>query len=257
MPMRRFLAATDGTVYGEHAVMVGRALAEQAGGEFMRLAVEAGNSTPGPTPGWSTESAPRGTVTLVRGHPGVEIVRHGETWGVDLIVLGRHQRTPGSPRPLGSTADAVIRRRSGPSLFVPPEIPTVRRATIALDGSLRGLGVVAPAVAFLNLTKARTGAICVLPGMQVEAPDTTAWQDPRSERVRALVNGLELNAGPCDLLVRSGDPVPEILRTIRETSSDLLILGVRRGGQPGDLGSGYVGRELLKSAPCAVLTVPI
>ena len=255
--MQRILAATDGSRHGEHAVAVGRALARRADGEFMRLAVATADA-PRPALDWTGQpAAPRSTVTRIHGLPGVEIVRHAETWGADLVVLGRHGRTPERPRPLGRTSDTVIRRRSGLSLFVPPKLQTIQRAAIALDGSLRGLGVLAPAVAFLNLAGARAGAICVLPGAPVGGADATGWRDPRSERVGALVDGLQLDSGPCELMVRWGAPVPEILLMIRETGSDLLVLGVRRGGQRGDSGSGYVGRELLRSAPCAVLTVPI
>jgi nucleotide-binding universal stress UspA family protein len=257
-PIERILAATDGSQYGEHAAAVGYALAQRADGEFARLSVETGDDATGPVPDWVAGStAEGGILSRIRGLPGVEIVRHAESWGADLVVLGRHGCSPDRPRLLGRTADAVIRRRSSLTLFVPPEVQTIRHATIALDGSLRGLGVLAPAAAFLNFTDARAGAICVLPGTRDEGNDGTGWRDPRSERACALVERLQLDSGPCPLLVRWGAPVPEILKTIRETDSNLLVLGVRRGGQRGDSGSGYVGRELLKSAPCAVLTVPI
>ncbi len=256
MPIQRVLAATDGGSYGEHAVAVGRALSERADGKFMRLAVETEDGLPSPASGWRGEPATlTGAVTRIGGLPGIEIVRQAETWGADLVLLGRQESSPERPHNLGVTSDTVVRRRSGLSLFVPPEVQTIRRAMIALDGSLRGLGVVGLTVPFLNLTRARTKAICVLPGMQPDATDT--WRDLRHERVAVLIDLLHLDAGSCELLLRWGDPVPEILRAIRETGSDLLVLGVRRGGFRGDLGSGYIGRELLKSAPCAVLTVPI
>ncbi|HEV8355639.1 MAG TPA: universal stress protein [Gemmatimonadales bacterium] len=256
MSMQRFLAATDGTRDGDHAVRMGQWLAQQADGEFARLAVE--TSAPNWEPRlewWREPAAPGGTATRLRGLPGIEIVRYAESWEADLVVLGRHDHTPEHPLQLGPTSDTVIRRRAGISLFVPPRTVTVKRALIALDGSLRGLAVVAPAVPFLNLTRARTRAICVLPGSTPDPTDN--WRDVRHERASVLIDRLQLQSGRCELLMRWGDPVQEVLRAIEETAADLLILGVRRGGLRGDLGSGYVGRELLKSAPCAVLTVPI
>ena len=68
---------------------------------------------------------------------------------------------------------------------------------------------------------------------------------------------VRLDKGPCDFLIRWGDPVSAILDMIETTVADLLVIGVRRGGAPGELGSGHVGRDLLQAAPCAVLTVPI
>lgn len=258
MVMKRFLAATDGSKDGEHAVAMACTLAERAGGEFARLEVDSVAPTWEPQLEWWREATTRsGTANRMRGLPGIEIVRHAETWGADLVVLGRHDRTAEGPFSLGETSDAVIRRRSGLSLFAPRETCSFKHALIALDGSLRGLGVVAPAAALLQLTKARARAVCVLPGAAVDSADTADRRDARSERVSSVIDRLQLESGPCELLVRQGDPVPEILRALRETGSDMLIIGVRRGGQRGDLGSGYVGRELLMSAPCAVLTVPI
>lgn len=256
MRIRRILGATGGTPCGEHAVAVARSLAQAADAEFIRLAVETENTPANPTPGWSPAPSPGGgTITRVRGLPGVEIVRHAETQGTDLVVLGRRPRDPDQPDRVGRTSDTVIRKRGGLSLLVPPHTSVVRRALIAVDGSLRGLGVVAPAVPFLNLIKAETSAICVLPGDTLET--TSTWRDIRHERASVLVELMRLDSGPCELLVRWGDPVAEVLKAVRELRADVLILGVRRGGKAGDLGSGYIGRELLKSVPCAVLTVPI
>ncbi|NOT08044.1 MAG: universal stress protein [Gemmatimonadales bacterium] len=248
MPIKRILGATDGSVCGEHAVAVGRELARSADGEFLRFASDS----------FTGSEAERDTATQVkRTVLGVEIVRQAESWGADVVVLGRQMRPLGQPQALGPTTDAVIRRRSGLSLFVPPNIQAIRQATIAVDGTLRGLGVVPSTAAFLNLTGARASAVCVLPGTEAEATESSGWRDPRSEWTRALVGRLPLNSGPCELLLRWGNPVAEILRVLLGTGADLLVLGVRRGGRPGDLGSGHVGRELLESAPCAVLTVPI
>ncbi len=235
-PIRRFLAASDGSPLGEHAVAVARALAQQSGGEFLRVHVDTG----GP----------------MQRLPGVEIVRCGESWEADLVVMGRHSCSPELPRLLGTTSDAVVRRRAGLSLLVTLEVQSVRSATIAVDGSIRGLGIVSPATAFLDLTLARASAICVLPGSRSAGGDGD-WVDPRVERVSGIAGKLRLASGQCDTLVQWGDPVREIIKTVLDTASDLLVLGVRRGGQRGDSGSGYVGRELLRSAPCAVLTVPI
>lgn len=258
MAMKRFLAATDGSRDGDHAVAIGHALAQRAGGEFARMVVEA--LPPAREPGlewWREPVAPGGTTTRLRGLPGIEIVRHAESWNADLLVLGRHDHTPKRPAQLGPTSDTVIRRRGGASLFVSARTKAVNRVLVALDGSLRGLGVVGPASEFLALTGARAFAICVLPGADPDAGEGSAWEDPRSERARALMERLKPPSIPCDFIARRGDPVREILDLLESALADVLILGVRRGGAPGDLGSGHVGRDLLQAAPTAVLTVPI
>lgn len=258
MSMKRFLAATDGAPDGEHAVAVACTLAQRAGGHFSRFELETVSRDWQPGLEWWKEPTTRGgSATKVLGLPGVEIVRHAESWGADLLVLGRHQHSREHPLHLGQTSDMVLRRRGGLTLFVPSRTQTISRALIALDGSLRGLDLLGPASAVLDLAGARAYAVCVLPGSQPTAEDPAAWNDPRIERARDLVDRLHLAKGPCDFLVRWGDPVSGILDMIETTQSDLLVLGVRRGGAPGDLGSGHVGRDLLQAAPCAVLTVPI
>lgn len=256
--MKRFLAATDGTRYGEHAVAIASSLAQRAGGEFARLEVEA--AVPSWEPGlerWREATTAGGTTTRIRGLPGIEIVHQAESWGADLVVLGRPEHLAERAVTLGPTSDTVIRRRAGVSLFVPPQTHGIKRVLIALDGSFRGLGALGPTKAFLQLTGARAFAICVLPGPEPGAAEASVATPARSELARVLVERLQLASGPCDFLVRWGDPLREIL-TMRElTRADLLVLGVRRGGAPGDLGSGHVGRDLLQTAPCAVLTVPI
>jgi nucleotide-binding universal stress UspA family protein len=258
VPRRRILAATDGTLQGEHAVGVAQAFAQAADADFQGLGIAAEEPDPDRKPAWAegTESG-YSTVLTNRGLPGVEIVRRAELMGAYLVVLGRNERVPGGPRPVDATTDAVIRRRNGLSLLVPPSVQTIRRSIIALDGSLRGSGVAAPAVAFLKLLKAQAHALCVLPGVPFEVSDAGGWRDPRAEWLSEVIHRLPSLTPPVDLRVRWGNPVTEILDAVRDTGSDLLILGVRRGGQRGDSGSGYVGRELLRSASCAVLTVPI
>lgn len=258
MLMKRFLAATDGSADGEHAVFVGEGLAQRAGGEFARLAVA--DSSPAWEPGlerWRDPVSPGGTATRIRGLAGIEIVHHAERWGADMVVLGRHERKGLGPVTVGATSDNVLRRRNGVSLFVPPQTRAVKRALIAIDGSYRGLGILGPAEAFLKLTGARAFAVTVLPGVEPEVTELMGWQHPSSERVRAMVDRLQLPSGPCDFLVRWGEAVHHILDLLDSTRADLLILGVRRGGALGDFGSGHVGRDLLKAAPTAVLTIPI
>jgi nucleotide-binding universal stress UspA family protein len=258
MSMKRFLAATDGAPDGEHAVAMACTLAQRAGGHFSRFELETVSRDWQPGLEWWKEPTTHGgSATKVLGLPGVEIVRHAETWGADLVVLGRHHHTREHPLQLGPTSDMVLRRRGGLTLFVPASTPTITRALFALDGSLRGLDLLGPASAVLDLAGARAFALCVVDGPEPAAVDAAVWSDPRVERARALVDRLRLAKGPCDFLLRWGDPVSEILDMIETTQSDLLVLGVRRGGAPGDLGSGHVGRDLLEAAPCAVLTVPI
>lgn len=56
----------------------------------------------------------------VHGTPVVEILKHAETHGADLIVMGTHGRGPAAHLFLGSVAEKVVRQAPCPVLTVRP-----------------------------------------------------------------------------------------------------------------------------------------
>ena len=257
MAITRLLAATDGSDHGDHAADVARTLAAEAGADLSVLGVETGGL---PVVAFSRTTVRRvttvGTMLWAKGVPGVEIVRRAELSGSDLLVLGRRSRSPEAPLPLGPTSDAVIRRRHRPTLLIPWNVSTIRRVVIALDGTRRGLAVLAPAAEFISATGAEASVVCAIADSGVLEGDSL-WSDPRTSRITEALRRFPVFGRAGILRIRRGSPVPEILEVIEETSADTLVLGVRRGGPAGEMGSGHVGRDLLQSAPGAILTVPI
>jgi nucleotide-binding universal stress UspA family protein len=254
MDVFRVLVASDGSEVGEHAVDVARSLTERDGASLVVMGVDT-EGLPGVA---RAPSLPRGVAPsarlLARGVPGVEIVRQASLAHADLVVLGRGTRSLGKPTSLGSTTDAVIRRRHGPSLFIPPAISRFRRVLIALDGTKRGLSVLDAATRVLALTGAEPNSVTVIPdGEAIDTPQS----DPRVIRVRQALERFPKLGGPARLRVLGGDPVGQILRLLTEMQVDLLVLGVRGGGPAGEMGSGHVGRDLLQTAPVAILSIPI
>lgn len=250
----RVLVATDGTPIGEHAVAVARSLAR---GDHTSLAV-VGVETEG-LPGMAGQavvtrtSVPSATL-WARGVPGVEIVRQAEQAHADLVILGRHIRPPDLPLRLGPTADVVIRRRRGPSLFVPPTVSQLRRALVALDGTLRGLTMLEAASRYLRRFGAEANSVTVVPDGD---PVDPALNDPRVIRVRQALQQFPHLGGAARHRVLRGEPVAGILKLLAELKADLLVVGVRGGGPAGDMGSGHVGRDLLQAAAMAILSIPI
>jgi hypothetical protein len=100
-------------------------------------------------------------------------------------------------------------------------------------------------------------AVCVLPEGPGRLEGHDHWSDPLIVRItEALARFPQLQRAGV-LRVHRGSPVRQTLAALEGSSADVLVLGVRRGGPPGDMGSGHVGRDLLQSAPGAILTVPI
>ena len=81
--------------------------------------------------------------------------------------------------------------------------------------------------------------------------------EPSVERIREALAAFPELGGSGALRVLRGMPVWEILGFLERYRADVLVLGVRGGGPCGDLGSGHIGRDLLRTAPVAVLTIPI
>lgn len=254
---RTLLAATDHSEQGDHAVAVARLLAARMGGECAVATVTNGAlpAEPASKPCTCGCDGSRGGIEL-HGIPGVELPRYAERRRAELLVLGRRDRSAEHPLALGETTDAVLRRGRGVTLLVPTQIAALKRVLIALDGTPRGLGVLGPATSLVGGLGAKASAILVLPE-STDLVDDSSWPDPRRELVRQAIALKSGNGCPCPLEVRRGDPVREIFAAIADAGADLLVLGVRGGGAPGDLGSGHVGRDVLRAAPCAILTVPI
>jgi len=104
---------------------------------------------------------------------------------------------------------------------------------------------------------AELSVVCVLPEPPGALRDDTEWVDPRRARVLQTAAETGNGSGPIRTVISTGEPVAGILETIDKEAFDVVVLGVRRGGPPGELGSGHVGRDVLRAAPVAVLTVPI
>lgn len=249
---KRVLAATDETDQGAHAVEVACTIARNAGAVLDVVTVRTAAHVP------ATTSAPCLTaVTELYGLPGVEVVHYAESSRAGLLVLGRSSRSRTAPAMMGPTSDGVIRRRLGPTLMVPREVNRIERVLVALDGSRRGLDALGPGVEFARVMKAQVSVICVLPEAPGALRDDAAWVDPRRARVLAAAAVTGNGSGPLHTVISTGEPVRHILQSVDDLRCDVLVLGVRRGGPPGELGSGHIGRDVLRAAPGAVLTVPI
>ena len=255
--LTRLLVGSAGDAASEHAETLARDIAARVGAELEILAVEpAGVPGLAAVGGRSEHDGDGRPVTRVRGVPGIEIVHRAKYVAADLVVLGRRQCCPGGTLPLGRTGDTVVRRHDGPCLLVPPIVPRLDRMLLALDGTQRGLGILEPAAALATALGAQCLSVHVN-GSAGGALADSGWTDPGAQRVRRALAGVPALGGEAALELRSGAPVQAVLEVLRDWGANLLVLGVRRGGPPGEMGSGHVGQDLLRSAPVAILTVPI
>jgi nucleotide-binding universal stress UspA family protein len=263
--LQHIVVATDGSDTGQGACRVAMDLARRASARVTVLRAVAGRRVP--VGAWRDSSeaelahlragmvaAPAADGVPVKydvefGHPSVEIPRFAETHAADLIVIGRTPRTQATRFRVGDTADALMRRSRVPCLMVPPDSPPIRRVLAAVDGSPRGSKVLAAASDFARDVGAILRAVMVEPAAPAdEAPGPVA-PGARAARLQATL-------GPA-LRVRRGPIFEQVLAELHDGGSDLLVVGMHRGGPPGVLELGSVGRHLAHAAPCAALTIPL
>lgn len=236
------LAADDGSPVGRHATAVAEGLAREAGGVLTVVSVL---TSPGdPLPSSLVEAGPR----VAHGIPSIEIVRTAEAIGATLLVMGRSASGACHPR-LGSAADGVVRRSLVPTLFVPAGQLAFRRVAIAIDGTDRGMAVLDVGESLSGLGAKEVEILTVEP-----VPESTGAPPP-GIRSRVLDAAARFR-GPSTPAVQvlQGDPTQVITDHLEQTAVDLLVIGVRHGIGGDSTG---VGRGLLYTARCALLTIPI
>lgn len=280
--LRSIVAAADSSEEGRAAIVTAVRLGQRSGARVTVLTVaeseaDAGGSTrllQGLQETVASQLAqvelphPEVDVAVEVGLPGIEIPRFAETRGADLVVLGRKRRTSLQRLMVGDTADSVARRSRLPCLFVRAGVGPIAKVLVALDGTKRGMAIFPVALDFARETKAILRATTVEPAIpnEVDAPWVHHGRSARlAEALSAMgrrgVSG-ERKAGPVDppepwLVVHRGQVIEEVLKEVRHSGADVLVLGCRRGGPPGSMEAGSIARRLLHVCPTTVLTVPV
>jgi len=187
---------------------------------------------------------------------------------VDLIVMGTHGRHGLDHILLGSVTEKVLRKARCPVLavrkpaheFVAPgdsaEPVHLRKILVGVDFSTYSERALFYALSLAEEYKAELTALHVMEDFPLHK-DLTAVT---SEVVRQLEGLLPPSARNSNLLkprLRVGKPYEEIIRSARETDTDLIILGVR-GRNALDLAIfGSTTHRVIQKGPCPVLTVPL
>jgi nucleotide-binding universal stress UspA family protein len=198
-------------------------------------------------------------LAIASGIPGMEIRRLADQREADLVVLGRKRRSQLARLILGDTAGLVARQSRIPCLLVPADTGPLQRMLIAVDGSAQGMLVLAKAASFaqaVGITALRV--LTVEPGPADQPPAGKAPRMGSLERqAREILHHHGVETATPSVEVRRGALIPQILAAVIETGSDLLAIGYHRGGLPGFIEAGSIGRHLAHTAPCAVLTIPL
>jgi len=203
-------------------------------------------------------SAP--VVAVGFGVPGIEITRMAADVEADLVVLGRRPRAPDRPLVLGETADAVLRRNETPTLFVPPDCPTLSKVLVALDATDRSGEVLARGVEVAVAASAQEIGVITVESENGDEPGASGPVSGHILRVRQIVERFRHDVPdgpPITVEARSGAIIEEVLEAVGRAAAHLLVIGYRRGGPVKVVRPRDIARNLLYASAAAVLTVPL
>lgn len=205
------------------------------------------------------------------GDPVSGILEQAASMAADLIVLSTHGRSGFDRLTLGSVAEKVLRKATCPVLVVPAQGATAthpfagyRRIICAIDfsdcsrqGLAYALSLAGHAGAGLTLVH----VVEAVAGPEVvdDRAPFAALRRVQVETAQGLLRSIarehEGRGRAIDDVVRPGIPHREILGIAREIDADLVVLGVRGRGQVDLTLFGSTTNQVVRRAPCAVLTV--
>ena len=199
-----------------------------------------------------------------------EIVRLASGIPADLVVMGTHGLSGFKRLLLGSVTERVLRESPCPVLTVPPRV--VQHAPEPLS-----LAIVVCAVDFssssaraldyaVSVARKAEGRLVVFHALEwfdeeVERPhagvDTKRLPTSEDDARQELEELLTPDARACDpeLVVGYGRPAGEVLRVVRESKAGLIVLGVHGRNALDRTLFGSTTQQVVREAPCPVLTV--
>jgi nucleotide-binding universal stress UspA family protein len=208
-----------------------------------------------------------GTTAIVSGRPATVIVEYAATLGADLIVIGTHGRGGVEHALLGSVAERVVRTAVAPVLTIrkAPAGPVTRilvptdfseTADAALEYAELWAETVNASIQLLHVLDDPSAAETLATEANIaEAPALRAatLRDAQSWLAHRAVHKAGITAIDSEIMFGHG------ARTIADYATDrgidLIVMGTHGRTGIAHLLLGSVAERLVRTAPCAVLTV--
>jgi nucleotide-binding universal stress UspA family protein len=199
--------------------------------------------------------------------PGILAAAHESR--ADLIVMSTHGRSGFERLTIGSVTEKVLRKASCPVLVVPSrEDAVVRtgqltRVICATDFSEPSVQAVAWARLFVGDAPHALSLVTVIewPFGDTHGPDPVTQlrhnlEQEAADSLRRLAVE-QGNLSSAEIVVRHGKAGRELLRYAREAHAELIVMGVSGRGAIDRALLGSTAHQVLRDAPCPVLTVPV
>lgn len=212
------------------------------------------------------------TLAAEAGDPSRVIVDRAAAGSADLIVVGTHGRSGFERLMIGSVAEKVLRRAPCPVMVVPPHAPAALPAEVRFHrvlcpmdfspAALQALGFA------LDLARQADGRVTLVHAIEwlveEESRQLAHFNVPEArrqlidmtqDRLKALVADESRTWSAIDEQVVVGRAHREILRVAADVGPDLIVMGTQGRGGLGLALFGSTTHEVVRAAPCPVLTV--
>lgn len=225
----------------------------------------------------ATQTGTKVEVLIECGQPARQILTRAAALPADVIVMGTHGTGGFEHLMLGSVAEKVLRKATCPVLTVPPHAPfasgaTFKKIVCAVDFSEWSLGALDQACSLAEESGGTVTAVHVIewpwhepPVPQLEGlpPEQAAalleyrrYQEKmakcRLEAVKEEIGGKRCRI---DTRIAHGKPYAELLCAIERERADLVVIGVHSRSALDVFFFGSTTHQMVRRAPCPVLTL--
>lgn len=202
------------------------------------------------------------------GHPVDVLLAAAERERAALLVVGSRGVGANPALALGSTSLRILQAARVPVLVVPERragMPTgglrPRHLVVGVDGSKASLGALDLAA---DVTELLGGSLSVLHVFEYVSPfplqppgaDEHHREEQALELLEASARSIRRRGVGVQTIVRSGDPARTLLEVANDVDADLVVMGTRGRGGPGELLLGSVARAVADRARRPTLVVP-
>jgi nucleotide-binding universal stress UspA family protein len=199
------------------------------------------------------------TVTMERGDVWEVVSRLVGDLHVDLVVLGTHGRRGLKHFVMGSVAERIFRHATCPVLTVGPEVQkpgllsgrigSILYATDFSQGSLHALEYA------LSLAVTNRATLSLVHAIENDVllnfvDESITIVKSRLEKLLPHDPGIRHN-----LIAEFGTPTDMILKTARDVSAELIVMGARKGASGSAHAPWATAHKVVCYASCPVLTV--
>jgi len=200
--------------------------------------------------------------TIERGDPCEAILKNAMETGADLIVMGTHGYSGYEQYFVGSVTNKVLHKSSLPVLVVCRQSHhfihenssrrvEIKKILCPLDFESNSREIANLALAVARMYRSQVTFLHAVP-----KPNQEEWAQQQSfttGKLKEFVDPAKEDWCSMRFQVRPGKPAEEILKTVEEDQSDLVVLGHHSRTPAEDLFLGSVARRVVTDSRCPVL----